>query len=252
MTRPSADYSRAGATVLASRAELETAALFLDAHGWAWPRRGRLLTRAWRAGADARLLTYPLFRDRAKSWDVWRAVNHCLETVPKDGTVFDVGAWQSEVLWALRRAGYRDLAGCDTDRRVRRMPGARTIRYVAEDFFTLDWPASSLAALTCLSVIEHGMDAEAFFKRAAGLLKPEGRLLLTTDYWPEQINTEGLSAFGRPWAIASRKNVEEWLDLACGLGLEPDGPISLEAEDAPISWNYRTYTFLWLALAKRG
>lgn len=251
MTRPAPPYSRAGAAVLGSHHELATATDLLDARGWSWPRRGRYVTRLWRLAADARVTTYPMFRDRGKSWDVWRAVNHCLEAVPKEGAVLDVGAWQSEVLWALRRAGYGNLAGCDTDPRVRRMPGAGTIEYVADDFFALDRPEHSLAALTCLSVIEHGMDAEAFFTRAARLLGPGGRLLLTTDYWPTPIHSEGLSAFGRPWTIASRGTVEAWIAFAGKLGLEPDGPVSLEAGDAPIRWNRRNYTFLCLALAKR-
>jgi len=236
--------------VLATRAELESAGRLLDARGWSWPRRGRYATRLWRMAADAGLATYPMFRDRAKSWDVWRAVSHCLETVPKEGAVLDVGAWQSEVLWTLSRAGYTDLAGCDTDTRVTRMPGAGTIRYEARDFFALDRGEGGLAALTCLSVIEHGMDAGAFLRSAARLLAPGGRLLLTTDYWPEPINTEGLTAFGRPWTIASRRTVEGWIACAATLGFEPDGPVALEAGDAPIQWNNRSYTFLWLALSK--
>jgi SAM-dependent methyltransferase len=190
-------------------------------------------------------------RDRTKSWDVWRAVSHCLETVPLDGAVLDVGAWQSEVLWALGRVGFSALRGCDTDDRVTRMPGQSAIRYEVADFFALEDRPASLGALTCLSVIEHGMDAEGFFSRAAKLLAPGGRLLLTTDYWPTPIDTRGIVAFGRPWTVLSRSGAEGWLELAQSLGLEPDGLVSLEATDAPVTWSGRSYTFLWLAFRKR-
>jgi SAM-dependent methyltransferase len=243
---------RAGAAVLAAREEIEAAARGLDEHGWSWPRRTRVLTRAWRAAADLRLATYPLTRDRTKSWDVWRAVHHCLATVPRDGLVFDVGAWQSEILWALGRNGYTRLAGCDTDPRVTRMPGARRIDYRVADFFDAALPAGSAAAITCLSVIEHGMDVEAFLLRSAEALGPGGRLLVTTDYWPDGLETAGLSAFGRPWTVASRATVRTWLERAAALGLEPDGPVGLDAATAPITWNSRSYTFLWMALSKRG
>ncbi len=250
MTRSVAPPERAGAKVLGSSAELDAAAGLLDERGWSWPRRGRYFTRLWRMAADAGLATYPMSRERGKSWDVLNAVGHCLASVPLDGAILDVGAWQSEVLWALRRAGYADLAGCDTDPHVTRMPGAGAIRYEARDFFALEGGESGLAALTCLSVIEHGMDTESFFRRAARLLGPGGRLLLTTDYWPEPIETTGLTAFGRPWTIASRRTVETWIALAATLGFEPDGPVALEAADPCIRWNDRSYTFLWLALAR--
>jgi len=248
MTGSAAPAERWGALALRSRAEVVEAARELDAHAWSWKRRGRALTRAWRAAADLGLTSYPLERDRTKSWDVWRAVRHLLATVRPDGLVLDVGAWQSEVLWALRRAGFTSLEGCDTDPRVRRMPGDG-ITYLVGDFFEADVAPRSLAALTCLSVLEHGMDAEAFFSRAAGLLAPGGRLLLTTDYWPQPLDTTGLEAFGRPWHIGSRADAERWIGVAETLGLRPDGPVDLEAREAPITWNGRSYTFLWLAFA---
>ena len=252
MTSSVSAPERAGAAVLAAREEIDAAAHGLDERDWSWPRRGPLLTRAWRAAADLRLTRYPLARERIKSWDVWRAVHHCLVTVPRDGLVFDVGAWQSEILWALARNGYARLAGCDTDPRVTRMPGARRIAYRVADFFDVTLPAGSAAAITCLSVLEHGVDAEAFLRRSAEALGPGGRLLVTTDYWPDGLDTAGLSAFGRPWTIASRRVVSSWLERAAALGLEPDGPVSLDAAAAPITWNSRSYTFLWLALWKRG
>lgn len=244
--------SRAGAVALASRAELDAAAAALDEARWSWPRRGRVLTRLWQHAADAGLVTYPLGRERTKSWDVWRAVHHCLETVPREGLVFDIGAHQSEVLWALSRAGYTRLAGCDTDRRVGRMPGSHWIGYTTQDFFTADLAPKSVAALTCLSVMEHGMEPAALFERAAKLLRPGGRLLVTTDYWPDPVETAGIEVYGRPWRIFSRRHIEALLQTAHGLGLDPDGPVDLTAADAPILWSGRSYTFLWLALAVRA
>ena len=252
MTGSPGPAERRGAAVLRSREELLAAAQALDAEGWSWPRRGRVLTRVWRTAADMRLATYPLDRDRTKSWDVWHAVRHLRATADASRLVLDVGAWQSEVLWALQRAGFRRLAGCDTDRRVRRMPGAGHITYQQADFFEAAIEPSSLAALTCLSVIEHGMDPDAFLARAASLLKPGGRLVLTTDYWPDPVDTTGLEAFGRPWRICSRAEAERWLAVARSHGLRADGAVELDTDDAPITWNGRSYTFLRMALVAKA
>ena len=226
---------------------MDEAAAGLDALSWSWRRRGRIATRLWWQAARLGLTTYPLYRDRIKSWDVWRAVHHCRATLAAGDPVYDVGAWQSEVSWALRQAGFSRLAGCDTDPRVVRMPGARPIRYVAADFFDVDLAPASLGAITCLSVIEHGVDVEAFLERCARALRRDGRMLITTDYWPEPVGTDGLDAFGRSWHVFSRSDAEALIATASRHGLEPDGPVSLEARDAPIAWNNRHYTFLWLA-----
>ena len=243
---------RVGAVALRSQAELDAAAAALDAAGWSWRRRGRVLTRLWRMAADAGLATYPFARWRIKSWDVWRAVRQCLAVVPPDGLVFDIGADQSEVLWALSRAGFTRLAGCDTDPRVLRMPGRGRIAYSAADFFAMDLEPGSVNALSCLSVMEHGMDPEALLARAASVLAPEGRLLVTTDYWPERLDTSGVVVYDRPWRVFSRADIEQVMAAARRLGFEPDGPIDLTAADAPIHWSGRHYTFLWLAFAKRA
>lgn len=178
-------------------------------------------------------------------------MHHCREALASGDAVFDVGAWQSEVLWALHRVGFASLAGCDTDSRVARMPGARTIRYISADFFDLPLAPASLGALSCLSVLEHGVDVGAFLERSARLVRPGGRVLITTDYWPDPISTDGLEAFGRPWKIFSRADVESLIDAAARWGLRPDGPVALDAaEEAPISWNGRRYTFVWLAFVR--
>lgn len=61
-------------------------------------------------------------------------------------------------------------------------PGG-SFRFVQEDF-TLGLPGETFDLVTCVSVIEHTGDDEAFFRALTSAVAPGGRLVLTTDFHP--------------------------------------------------------------------
>lgn len=186
-----------------------------------------------------------------KSWDVLQTVEFIERNHPPTARVLDVGAWNSEVLWALHRAGYRDLTGMDVNPEVLDMPFAGAVRYRVGDFLQPPFAEGSFDVVTAISVIEHGFDPEALLAALRHLIAPGGSFVASFDYWPEKVDTAGTKLFGMSWTIFSRSEVERFLELARRSGFEGAGTVSLGARERPVRFADREYTFAWLAL-RRG
>ncbi len=190
--------------------------------------------------------------DYLKSWDVWESVQFLERNVPKDAPILDIGCYASEVLVSLHRVGFTNLAGIDLNPALDRMPHQGTIRYQVGDFLRTPYPDGSFAAITSISVIEHGYDGPALCREASRLLKPGGYLVMSFDYWPEKIDTTGIRIFGMTWTLFSRGEIQDLVAEAGRHGLSPVGELKAEAQDAPIDFGGKKYTFGWLVLRKSG
>lgn len=188
--------------------------------------------------------------DQLKSWDIWKTVSFIRQNLPLDAAVLDLGAYCCEVLPALHRVGYRSLTGVDLNPRLSAMPYQDRIRYLVGDFLKTTLPDGSFDAITAISVIEHGYQPERLFGEISRLLKPGGYFLASIDYWPDKIDTTGVTVFGLDWLVFSRQDLEEMFATARGHGLEPVGAINSDAGDSFISWQSRNYTFAWIAMRK--
>ncbi len=227
---------------------------------------GRRQLKAWGASLYPSSLRRLLFRLRrkiglpatliwpewTKSWDVARTVALVRERVAGDEAVLDMGCVNSEVLWSLARLGYRNLTGCDLDQRCLVGPFGDTIKYSVQDLTQTSFAAASFRAITCISVIEHGVNEARFLAEARRLLAPGGYLVVSTDYWPNSIPTSEVRAFGLPWRIFARSDIETFLGSCRRLGLEPLGPLNWREPSPVISWQARRYSFAWMAFVKRG
>ena len=61
-------------------------------------------------------------------------------------------------------------------------------------------------------VIEHGVDVHAYLKEMSRLLKPDGYILTSTDYWHEPIDTKGLYPYGKALGemkVFTREDIEQ-------------------------------------------
>jgi SAM-dependent methyltransferase len=188
---------------------------------------------------------------RIKSWDVLATVSYIEEQLPRTAKILDLGANTSEILAILHRLGYTDLVGVDVAPEVARMPYPDSIHYVQRDFMRTGFDDASFDALTAISAIEHGYDGEALFRECARLLRPDGHLILSFDYWPEKIDTTGTLMYGMTWRIFSRQEALELIETARKYGFEPTGAIDLDAAEQVVQWGKWKYTFAWLALRKR-
>ncbi len=242
--------------VLRARDDVRAAAAELRRRGWV--DFGSTLERSRAAAAVRRALGRSPLPDPLKSWDVLRALEAVVQTTAPRQPVLDLGSVACPVLPCLHRLGYRDLHGVDLDPRVAVMPFAREIDYRAADMTATAWPDESFAAITAISVIEHGLHRGALLDEVARLLRPGGAFVFSTDYWPEKISTDGVRLFGLDWRIFSAREVEALLAAARERDLHPVGdplavlraPLANGRATRPVSYAGRDYTFLYGALVR--
>ncbi|GAB7192218.1 hypothetical protein NUM3379_29270 [Kineococcus sp. NUM-3379] len=229
------------------------------------PRTGVLQDAAEVADAVAQVkrLRLPAHPDAPKNWDALGAVAAVL-TLADDGSrgarVLDAGsARYSPVLPWLRLYGFGAergaLAGINLEF------GAPVHRDGVEfrhgDVTATGLPDGSLDAVTCMSVIEHGVPVEAFLAETARVLRPGGVLVLSTDYDSDPPDTTGVTAYGAPVRIFSPADVRELVAQAAAAGLELVGELDEEVLShpaRPVHWK-RTgldYTFVLLTFRRRG
>jgi glycosyltransferase involved in cell wall biosynthesis/SAM-dependent methyltransferase len=217
------------------------------------PPTGVLSTRAdyEAACAQARALRLPLHRDRPKNWDALGAVATVLTHVGRDARVLDAGsARYSSVLPWLRLYGGSQLVGINLEfgEEVRRGP----VRFRYGDVTATAFPDASFDAVTCMSVIEHGVPVEAFLAETARILRPGGVLALSTDYDAQPPDTTGITAYGVPVRIFGPDDIRRLVQHAESCGLELLGDLPLEHAERPVHWK-RTgldYTFILLGFRR--
>lgn len=216
---------------------------------------GTLKNRAeWEAAFEnAKRLHVPLHRGPEKNWDHLAAVTTILANTNRSARILDAGAEiYSNVLPALFLYGYRELYGINlsfTDP-TRRGP----IRYLPGDLTRTAFPDENFDAITCLSVIEHGVPLPDYFREMYRLLKPNGLLVTSTDYYPTPIDTRGKVAHGTPIKIFSKPEIQAALELARSVGFQATGDLDLECDEKPIRWDpfELEYSFVLFTLRKPG
>lgn len=205
-------------------------------------------TAQWRrAVAQCRRLRLPLHRDRPKNWDALGAVSTVLASVGRDASVLDAGsARYSPILPWLRLYGLTDLVGTNLEfgGEVRR----DGVRFRHGDITATDFPDGRFDAVTCMSVIEHGVALEPFLAESARILRPGGVLVVSTDYDQDPPDTTGHTAYGQPVHIFSPAEIARLVEVAGRYGLRLRGELAPAHEQRPVHWA-RTgldYTFVRL------
>src|SRR6266700_2066103 len=151
-------------------------------------------------------LGLPLRRDLPKNWDSLATLESILRKTNSEAKILDAGAESYSVIlpW-LYLYGYRHLTGINLvfDKPLRRGP----ICYEYGDITQTRFENDTFDVITCLSVIEHGVNVRSYFQEAARILKPNGMLITSTDYYPSPIDTRNQTAYGVPIHIFSKDEI---------------------------------------------
>lgn len=216
-------------------------------------RRERLsvLPPMWVCGAMRRIgLARLIPGDFVKSWDVWKTTQFLRCHIRTDDPVVDFGAYKSEILPILHRSGFRNLHGIDLNPRIRGGLYSESIQYCQGDFFSTPYDDDSFAAVTSISAIEHGHDVARLLSEVHRVLRLGGYLICSTDYWPDKIDTTGISVLGMSWTIFSKSEILDIVSSGRQVGLELVGDANFDACDQVITHAGRRYTFAWFVLRK--
>ena len=114
--------------------------------------------------------------------------------------------------------------------------------------------AGTFDAVTCLSVIEHGVPIPEFLAEAARLLRPGGVLVISTDYDADPPDTTGHTAYGAPVHIFSPVEIEELIKHADEAGFDLDGSFSPDHPARPVHWKRigLRFTFVRITFTRRA
>ena len=204
------------------------------------------------AVAECRRLRLPLHRDRPKNWDALGAVSTIVHTLGTDIRVLDAGAARySSVLPWLRLLGVRELVGNNLE--FTRTTRHGSVSFEPGDITRTSYEDASFDAISCMSVIEHGVPLDPFLAESARILRPGGVLVVSTDYDQRPPDTTGKTAYGVPVKIFGPDDIRSLVAAAAGHGLELLGDLRLEHAERPVHWK-RTgldYTFIRLAFTRK-
>jgi SAM-dependent methyltransferase len=195
-------------------------------------------------------LGLPAFANLPKNWDTLAALDCILRATTRNAFILDAGAeTYSRILPWLCMYGYRRLHGINLvfDRTIRRGP----ITYRFGDITRTDYADGSFDAITCLSVLEHGVNPETYMREMWRILKPGGLLITSIDYWQTPIDTGSRQFFGVPVKVFTEEDVLKLFTLAQQNGFVMTGPIDLSCNEKVVHWSEVDLDFTFLVFTLR-
>lgn len=202
---------------------------------------------------QVRKLGLPMVQFSPKNWDCLAALDLILKSTGKGGRIFDAGGeLYSMILPWLFLYGYKNLSAGNLvfHKSINKGP----IVYHHADITKTGLDAATFDAITCLSVVEHGVNLRSYFSEMSRILKPGGVLITSADYYETQIDTKGQMAYDVPIHIFTKGEIVEALEIANQFGLTLIGPLDLSADEKVVNWTQYSlnYTYIVFSLRKTG
>lgn len=193
--------------------------------------------------------------DFQKNWDTLKAFLNIVFKIDKSENILDAGSsGNSAILRWLSLIGYSNLFACDVREKNKKYLSSDVL-FSIQDITSTNYESNSFSAITCISVIEHGVDFINFFKEMSRLIKPGGQLLVSTDFWNTPIDTHGIYPYGKNFGEMKVMNIQDInniISIASDAGFIIDNKFPLSASEKVVRWERvnREYTFIFLVFTK--
>jgi len=193
-----------------------------------------------------------LHPNREKNWDSIIALKTILQNSTPSSRILDAGGdFNSIILHWLYQFNYTQLYALNLVFKKKARKG--NIEYIPGDLTKTPFPDNYFDIITCFSVIEHGVDGDQYFREMNRILKPNGLLITSTDYWITNIDTKGLKAYNHPVYIFDKNSIEILIKKAKNYGFSIFGKkIDLTCLEKVVNWKRfkLKFTFLIFCLQK--
>ena len=184
-----------------------------------------------------------------KNWDNLAALSIILKHAPKNAKILDAGGeFASVILPWLSFYGYKNLKGINLS--FKKITNLGPITYEFGDITKTRFQDNSFDVITCISVIEHGVDLERYFKEVSRILKPHGLLFTSTDYWCEKISTKNKVAYNVKVKIYDKQEIIHAVSSVKQYNLRLMGNLDLDCKDQVVKWRGLDYTFMYFTMQK--
>jgi SAM-dependent methyltransferase len=202
-------------------------------------------------------LGLPHHNDSQKDWDTLKTLCQIFAVTNPASNILDAGGGpHSPVLNALMASGYSNLYACDIAN-VSRMTGlfSSTIRFSRQNIEKTHYENNFFHVVTCLSVIEHGVDHGRFFAEMGRIIKDDGLLIITTDYWPEHVDCSNIYPYGADnpqMKVYDARDLERVVQTGRYFGFELSSPLALDVDEKAVRWDDvdREYTFVFMVMKR--
>lgn len=187
-----------------------------------------------------------------KNWDSLIALNTITQNTDKSAITLDAGGEKSSlILFWLYQLGYTNLKCLNLtfNKRVKR----GDVEFIPGDLTKTPFPNNYFDAITCISVIEHGVDEINYFKEMYRILKKGGLLITSMDYWENEIDRMNGLAYNNPIYVYNKKSIRNLLNKALKQGFKLFGPdVDLNCQNKVVKWEKFNldFTFLIFSLQK--
>ena len=169
-----------------------------------------------------------------KNWDVAYILAYM-----SDGNILDMGCMDSYILQNTVKAGFKgEKYGIDLGYKEGALKQYPEIKYSCQNLMKTNFESNFFDYITCLSVIEHEVDFEKFAIETSRLLKKNGKLFVTFDYWNPKVDTSNKVLYNLKWQVLDRKDVENFVEVCSRHNLVLDRPIDWTTQDTVINPAY--------------
>jgi SAM-dependent methyltransferase len=169
-----------------------------------------------------------------KNWDIGNIIANMF-----DGNLLDMGCMDSYILQNAVKCGFKGKKfGIDLGYKEGALAPNPEINYSCQDLMKTNFESNFFDYITCLSVIEHEVDFEKFAQETSRLLRKQGKLFVTFDYWNPKIDTSNKALYNLKWQILDKNDVENLVSVCSKYGLCLDRPIDWTVQDAIINPSY--------------